>query len=657
MLAPQTFPLFHVVSPNRIRYDKRLPAEFSSFRRELERLREQSDDRQTVALFERLLSELEHDRQESRRRLDRFAENLRSFDRRVFTIENSRVFRLLQRATAFLRVWQRPAVVRSRIRTAELERNYQIWVEQEVARMPSRDAVLASALRFTYKPTVSILMHVDNPDRAWLERSIASVKRQSWPDWELCICDDASREPWVGDYLKQQSESDSRIRRVRSVESMGASSSLNRAGILSAGDYVAFLHQHDSLSPDALYQAVAALQSQRHELLYTDEDRIDESGIRRDPLFKPAWSPDLLTASMYLGSFLIVSRMAMERANWLRGGFDGGHLYDLALRLSENKASVHHLPYVLLHTGPAAPSIDAHKRALTDAVERGRSHATVAEGLRPGAFQVRRKISGTPLVSIVICSKTPRLLGTCLRAIEQRTSYPVRELVVLEHRNGNAAAMDRLLANSHCVRVPYCGPFDYATMNNTAVEAANGEIIVLMNDDVEPLSGDWLNELIAHVQRPETAVAGPRLLYPYGAIQHAGIVVGMMDGAGHPNRGCFETAAWPWSATTRNVSAVTGACLAVRRAVFEELGGLDTAFPVNYNDVDFCLRARRAGYEIVYEPAAVLRHYESGTRPRGTTWHERELFYERWGNLIEQGDPYYSPNLTRSREDCSLSLE
>lgn len=649
--------MLHLQNRVPLGYDSCLPAEHPSFRRELQRLREQSGDGQIVALLERLISELEHDRQESRRRLDRFAENLRSFDRRVFTIENSRVFRLLQRATAFLRVWQRPAVVRSRIQSAEQERNYQLWVQREVARMPSRDAVFTSAMHFTYKPVISVLMHVNNPDRQWLERSIASVKRQSWTDWELCICDDACRESWVAEFLEEQSESDSRIRRVRSVESMGASSSLNRAGILSAGDYVAFLHQHDSLSPDALFQAVSALQSQRHELLYADEDRINDAGVRRDPLFKPSWSPDLLTASMYLGCFLVVSRIVMEHVQWLRGGFDGGHLYDLALRLSEQKASVHHLPYVLLHAGPGAPSMDAHKRALADAIERGRCQATVAEGLRPGAFQVRRKISGTPLVSIIVCSKTPRLLGSCLRAIEQRTSYPVREVVVLEHRNGNAAAMERLLANSHCMRVPYHGPFDYATMNNAGVQAANGEIIVLMNDDVEPLSGDWLNELIAHVQRPETGVAGPRLLYPYGAIQHAGIVVGMMDGAGHPNRGCFETAAWPWSATTRNVSAVTGACLAVRRGVFEELGGLDTAFPVNYNDVDFCLRARRAGYEIIYEPAAVLRHYESGTRPRGTTWHERELFYERWGNLIEQGDPYYSPNLTRSREDCSLSLD
>ncbi len=202
--------------------------------------------------------------------------------------------------------------------------------------------------------------------------------------------------------------------------------------------------------------------------------------------------------------------------------------------------------------------------------------------------------------------------------------------------------------------MPYTGPFNFAAMNNRGVEAASGEIIVLLNDDIEPVSAAWLSELIAHAQRPEIGVAGARLLYPNGTIQHAGIAVGIMDGAGHPTRGGFDAAQWPWSRYTRNVSAVTGACMAVRRSVWEELGGFDSAFPVNYNDVDFCLQARRAGYRVTYEPAAVLRHHESATRPRGTTFEERELFYERWGGMVDEGDPFYNPNLTRTREDCSL---
>ena len=191
-------------------------------------------------------------------------------------------------------------------------------------------------------------------------------------------------------------------------------------------------------------------------------------------------------------------------------------------------------------------------------------------------------------------------------------------------------------------------------MNNRGAQAASGEVLVFLNDDIEPLSADWLNELLAQVQRPEVGVVGAKLLYPSGAIQHAGIALGLMDGTGHPHRGTLGQSFWPWSLATRNVSAVTGACLAIRRRVFEELGGFDACFPVNYNDVDLCLRARRAGYEVLCETSAVLRHLESRTRVPGISWQERELFYQRWSREMEQGDRYYSPHLTRTKEDCSL---
>ena len=254
----------------------------------------------------------------------------------------------------------------------------------------------------------------------------------------------------------------------------------------------------------------------------------------------------------------------------------------------------------------------------------------------------------------MICSRNAGLLRQCLRSIESLTAYPVRETVVVQHKTGDDAAMERLLARSHCIRVTHAGPFDFASMNNRGAQAANGEVLVFLNDDVEPLSADWLKELLAQLQRPEVGVVGAKLLYPSGAIQHAGIALGLMDGAGHPDRGGFGQGFWKWSAATRNVSAVTGACLAIRRRVFDELRGFDTCFPVNYNDVDLCLRARQAGYQVICETASLLRHQESKTRVQGVSWQERELFHERWGKLIEQGDPYYSPHLTRLKEDCSL---
>jgi GT2 family glycosyltransferase len=194
-------------------------------------------------------------------------------------------------------------------------------------------------------------------------------------------------------------------------------------------------------------------------------------------------------------------------------------------------------------------------------------------------------------------------------------------------------------------------------MNNCGAEAARGEVLVFLNDDVEPLAPQWLEALVVHTQRADVGVVGALLLYPSGAIQHAGIALGIMDGAGHPQRGSLDGGYWDWSGMCRNVSAVTGACLAIRKRLFEELGAFDPAFPVNYNDVDLCLRARAAGYAVLYEPAAALRHREAQTRLAVTRYEERELLYERWGEELERGDRFYNPNLTAVREDASLCLE
>jgi GT2 family glycosyltransferase len=269
-------------------------------------------------------------------------------------------------------------------------------------------------------------------------------------------------------------------------------------------------------------------------------------------------------------------------------------------------------------------------------------------------FAVRRKVQGTPLASIVICSKRAKWLKRCLDEIERRTSYAHREIIVVEHVTADNH-LDGLLSRYSCTRVPYTGRFDFATMNNLGAQAARGDVLVLLNDDVQPLNDSWLEAILAQAQRPEVGVVGALLLYPSGAIQHAGIAMGLMGSAGHPGRGTMDGGFWAWARVTRNVSAVTGACMAIRRDVFQELHGFDPLFPINYNDVDFCLRARRAGYEVIMEASARLTHIESGTRRRGVSWEERELFASRWGAQIAESDPFYSPNLTVSSEACSLA--
>jgi len=274
----------------------------------------------------------------------------------------------------------------------------------------------------------------------------------------------------------------------------------------------------------------------------------------------------------------------------------------------------------------------------------------------PGTYCLRRRVSGKPFVSIVTCSCQPRRLRRFLRVLRKRTDYANLEMVIVQHKTSDAFGVESVLREWHCVRVPYEGPFNFALMNNMGASLAQGEVLVFMNDDVEPLSDDWLAFMVAQAQRGDVGAVGAKLVYPSGAIQHAGVVIGIMDGAGHPGRHLRSASHWRWLHMTRNVSAVTGACLAVRRGVFQQLGGFDYSFPENYNDVDFCLRAREAGYQVIYEAAAVLRHYEARSRVAVVRYDERENFHKRWGGLIGAGDPFYNANLTRDREDLSLRM-
>lgn len=625
--------------------------DFQHFRNELDRLRPQVDDPEVVRLLDSLIDQLERQHEETSRKFERLTENLRELDNRILTVENSRVFRVLHKASHTLRAW------RSRRGTPRLSesnaRAYQLWLERQEHAAPPEQWFRNAGAQMQYQPRFSILLHLDNPRREWLEATIESVLRQSYPEWELCISDDACAEPWVSSYVEQLVSRDPRIHFVRSKQSMGPSSSLNRAMILTSGGYIATLSQHGLLSPHAFCYAAEALQVERFDLLYTDHDYIGVTGSRERPCFKPGWSPELLDASMYLGRFLIVSKSALIRAGEFQSELDDAHLHDLVLRLMEAGSTVFHIPRVLVseHDVP-----DPDSRAVEAALVRRKCQAVIEPGPNGSGFRIHRKVLGTPLVSLIICSRNARLLEKCLDSIERKTSYARREIVVVQHSMTGAGdrRMARLLDRSKSRRVTYTGAFNFAAMNNAGIESSNGEIVVFMNDDVGPLDTMWLNALVAQAERPEIGVVGAQLVYPSGLIQHAGIAIGMMDGAGHPHRETAGGGFWNWSFHARNVSAVTGACLAIRREVFEQLNGFDINFPVNYNDVDLCLRAGQAGFEVIYEPAARLEHGECKTRAPGVRWEERELFQARWGELLEKGDPYYSRHLARNREDCSL---
>jgi len=631
------------------------------------------------------------------KRVDLLARSNRELGERLLTVENSRMLRALRGIGVFFDASKRKAgqiLLHSPLdslfaKTAgdAANKEYLLWVDQQEETKPqTRTSVL-----------LSVVMPVHNPRREWLEAAVNSVASQQYTNWELCASDDCSSEPWVAEYLAARAAADSRVRFVRSQEPLGIAGALNTAAALAQGDYLGFLDHDDVLSPQAL-EAVAEKVTERDraatgcplgrervrraplDLIYTDEDRLDETGARVQPIFRPDWSPDLLTSCMYMGHFLVVSKRAWERAGGFRAACDGAQDFDLALRVSEfggpEGAPVAHIPRVLYHwrmhggsTSTAARAKPethaAGRRALEDAMKRRGREARIEDGAIPNRYRVRPVVRGPeggrplgpPLASIVICSRNAALLAKCLKGIERNTAYANRELVVVRHQARDDSRMDALLAKVAGTKVSYAGKFNFARMNNLGAAAARGEVLVFLNDDVTPLTPEWLDWLTGHALRPEIGAAGAKLLYPSGAVQHAGIAVGIMDGAGHPFRGTFGSPYWHWLDCARNVSAVTAAAMAIRKGVFEQAGGFDPAFPVNYNDVDLCLRLGQAGYEIICEPAAVLRHHECRTRMPGTSAAERELFFERWYDLLEGGDPFYHPALVKDREDAGLRVE
>jgi len=559
------------------------------FQEALEILRADNAPGETVDLEARKPAHREQDGAELVRRIDRLVANQREMDARLWALEDSRVFRILQRighATSLIKA-RAVGLLNPGAMGREKQRVYRLWLESQ------RSGKMAES-ELSYEPRFKVVRVGDEP--------AASLNRAAWEE---------------------------------------------------ASDYLVFLSPKSRLTSNAQSELAAELQNDRFDVLYGDEDHLSPSGARRLPVFKPEWSPDLIFSPLYLGRFLVVSTGAFRAVGGFREGSKGAYLFDLALRLTEQPVRFHRVPRILMRAGEDCYNPESARHAL----ERFIAEHGIAASVEPvgTGFAIRRKVRGSPLVSIVICSRRAVLLKKCLDALERTTAYPHRETIVVEHVAEEKNKLDRVLSGSSCTRVPYSGRFDFSTMNNLGVKAARGEVIVLLNDDVRPLCNSWLEVMVAQVQRPEVGVVGALLLYPSGSIQHAGIALGLMGAVGHPGRGTLDGGFWPWTAVTRNVSAVTGACIAFRREVFEELGGFDPHFPVNYNDVDFCLRARQAGYEVILEAAARLCHLESSTRPRGVAWEERELFAERWGPQISRCDPYYSPRLTASSEDCSLA--
>jgi GT2 family glycosyltransferase len=518
--------------------------------------------------------------------------------------------------------------------------------------------------RLAHRPCLSLLVPLAGAPGKLLRAALESVLGQTYPHWELCL---AAGDPTAVEGLVPRAlRDDPRLRLLPLPPGQGTAEALRTALAAATGEYVAVLEADDALAPFALFEVARALNdTPGADFLYSDEDRLDRRGRRRGPLFKPDWSPDTLRSHDYIGRLAVLRRALLDAV----GGFRPGCWeYDLHLRASERAEKILHLPKVLYHrrdsNGPpadAAPVLAEHLRRLG-------ADAEVHEGEAPGLYRVAWALPARPRVSILIPNRDQaELLAGCVESI-RRSAYRNYEIVLVENNSRlpeTRVCYQRLRRNGDVRLLTWEKPFNYAALNNFAAARACGDVLLFLNNDIRAINPDWLERMLEHALRPEIGAVGARLYYPDDTIQHAGIVL-TERGPKHYQRGRPRSAPGYGDRlrVVQNLSAVTGACLMMRRTVFEEVGGFDEAFVVALNDVDLCLKVRRHGYLVVWTPHAELYHLEFATRGPDVTpqkqallEYELALFRWRWGDLLERGDPYYSPNLTQVAEDCGLRLE
>ncbi|MDY6937654.1 MAG: glycosyltransferase [Cyanobacteriota bacterium] len=561
---------------------------------------------------------------------------------------------------------------------------YQQWMGMHAPRATDLRKMALTIPTFDRQPIISIIMPVYNTPEKFLRDAIVSVLNQIYPYWELCIADDASTAEHIKPMLEEYAAKDDRIKLVFRQENGHISRASNSAIEVATGEYIALFDHDDLLTPDALYEMVLLInQHPDADMIYSDEDKADENNNIMHPFFKPDWCPDSFLSRMYTCHFGVYRKSIIDEIGGFRVGYEGSQDYDLVLRFTEKTDKIYHVPRILYHWRIHAESTaageatvktyayEAAKKAIREALQRRGEPGEVLDV--PGFFGnyiVRYQIAEPKRVSIIIPTRDlAAMLDRCLESIFTRTTYANYEVIVVD--NGSvepetAALFDRWRQQEpdrfKCF--PLDIPFNYPKLNNFGVEQATGDYILLLNNDTEITTPDWLEAMVEQAQRDSIGAVGALLLYDDDRIQHAGVIMGIGGIAGHSHR-MFpkDTPGYVCQVkTVSNYSAVTGACLMCRRDVFEEVGGLDESLVVAYNDVDFCLKLVDRGYRNVYLPHVVLYHYESKSRgyedtPEKLARQAKEgaVICQRWRKYVEN-DPCYNPHLTKGLEDYSINL-
>ena len=623
--------------------------------------------------FEGVAHELQHQQAE--------AEAARQALRALESTRTFRYTRLLRRTYGLVRGARQPVTEQSAVPRSSLAvgASYDLWLREFAAMDDTRRATLQARLdALRDRPLASVIMPVFDTPEPFLRAAIESVLAQVYENWELCIVDDASTAAWIPEVLDEYSQRDERVRVVRRAVNGHISAASNTALEIARGEWVVLLDHDDALTEHAL--ALAALAIADHPgvgLVYSDEDRIDELGRMSLPFFKPDFDPVLLLAQNYVCHMTMVRRALIEKVGRFREGLEGSQDWDLVLRVTELLAAdeVCHIPHVCYHWRAHRDSTaagleakpyaaDAGALAVSDHLGRQGREAQVLLNSATGIVRVKWPLpSRPPRVSIIVPTRDGRHLAACLRSLFSTTSYPDFEVVIVD--NGSVGDEAHQLFRDYgrvATILSDDRPFNFSALNNRAVAQCSGDVVCFLNDDCEITDHGWLEEMVGQVCQPGVGVVGAKLLYPDGRIQHAGVVLGIGGTAGHPNRFLdhLDYGYFGWLETPRSLSAVTGACMAVRRSIFEQVGGFDEVnLSVAFNDIDFCLRVREAGWRTVWTPHAVLMHHESTSRGDEGSARPRRLEQEeaymarKWGHRL-RADPAYNTNLTL--EDTNFSL-
>ncbi len=534
---------------------------------------------------------------------------------------------------------------------------------------------------FAWQPKISVAVPLYKTPLPYLDKLIQSLQAQTYTNWELCLSDGSGEPSPLSAALERYQKEDSRIRVVQSPAPLRIAPNTNAALGIAGGDFIAFMDHDDEILPHAFYECVKALNERRDiELLYSDEDKMSMDGNKFfQPHFKPDFNLDLLCTVNYICHLLVVKRSLLDRVGMLREEFDGAQDYDFILRCVENTQQIYHIPKILYHwrchedstaENPDSKgyAFDAGQRAVQAHFQRIGIEAKVEKGEFPGLYRTRYLWKKDPLVSIIIPNKDHiEDLDRCIRSIEEKATYKNIEYIIVENNSEEPATFayyEKLTAQNPKVQVVYWKQdFNYSAINNYGASFATGDYFLLLNNDTEIINADCIEELLGYCMRPDVGAVGARLYYEDDTIQHAGCVIGFGGIAGH----CFVQQPRGYTGYCHRIicaqdySAVTAACMMVKRKAFEEVGGLFEELKVAFNDIDFCLRLQKAGYLVVYNPYAELYHYESKSRGLEDTpqkvarFHsEIKTFEKRWPEILRDGDPYYNPNLTLESQDFSL---